>query len=52
MNYNYILYKLLLCILGYMFRNNTRKCLNSKLSKLKMTEGITPRMLLLTIKAV
>ncbi len=27
MNYNYILYKLILCILGYMFWNNTRKML-------------------------
>ncbi len=27
MNYNYILYKLILCILGYMFWNNTRQML-------------------------
>ncbi len=27
MQYNYILYKLFLCILGYMFRNNIRKML-------------------------
>ncbi len=27
MNYNYILYTLLLCILGYMFWNNTRQVL-------------------------
>ncbi len=27
MNYNYILYKRILCILGYMFWNNTRQML-------------------------
>ncbi len=27
MNYNYILHKLILCILGYMFWNNTRQML-------------------------
>ncbi len=27
MNYNYILYKCILCILGYMFWNNTRQML-------------------------
>ncbi len=27
MKYNYILYKLILCILGYMFWNNTRQML-------------------------
>ncbi len=27
MNYNYILYKLILCILGYMFWNNTKQML-------------------------
>ncbi len=35
MNYNYILYKRILYILGYMFRNNTRQMLQKKVIQIQ-----------------